>query len=299
MRIERRYTKTGQSPYSSLAFRLATSEIRNPDGSVVFKLENIEVPETWSQVASDVLAQKYFRKAGVPARLKKVEENDVPSWLWRSVPDEAALADPCPRTSASAPRSPPSRFSTAWPAAGPIGAGRAATSPPRRMPRPSTTSCASCSPTRWWRRTRRNGSTPACTGPTASTVPSQGHYLRGLQDRQADQVQVVLRAPAAACLLHPGRRGRPGERGRHHGPVGARGAPVQVRLRHRLQLLQAARRGREALRRRPLVRPHELPQDRRPGRRRDQVGRHHAPRRQDGRGRRRSPGHREPTSTGR
>ena len=92
MRIERRYTKTGQSPYSSLAFRLATSEIRNPDGSVVFKLENIEVPETWSQVASDVLAQKYFRKAGVPARLKKVEENDVPSWLWRSVPDEAALA---------------------------------------------------------------------------------------------------------------------------------------------------------------------------------------------------------------
>ena len=94
MRIERRYTKTGQSPYSSLAFRLATSEIRNPDGSVVFKLENIEVPETWSQVASDVLAQKYFRKAGVPARLKKVEENDVPSWLWRSVPDEAALAIP-------------------------------------------------------------------------------------------------------------------------------------------------------------------------------------------------------------
>jgi ribonucleoside-diphosphate reductase alpha chain len=92
MRIERRYTKTGQSPYSSLAFRLATSEIRNPDGSVVFRLENIEVPETWSQVASDVLAQKYFRKAGVPARLKKVEENDVPSWLWRSVPDEAALA---------------------------------------------------------------------------------------------------------------------------------------------------------------------------------------------------------------
>src|SRR5918997_2436929 len=91
MRIERRYTQSGQSPYSSLAFRLATSEIRNPDGSVVFKLENIEVPETWSQVASDALAQKYFRKAGVPARLRRVEENRVPSWLWRSVPDEAAL----------------------------------------------------------------------------------------------------------------------------------------------------------------------------------------------------------------
>jgi ribonucleoside-diphosphate reductase alpha chain len=91
MRIERRYTKEGQSPYADIAFRLTTSEIRNPDGSVVFHAENVEVPELWSQVASDVLAQKYFRKAGVPARLKKVEEETVPSWLWRSVADEAAL----------------------------------------------------------------------------------------------------------------------------------------------------------------------------------------------------------------
>ena len=93
MRIERRYTKEGQSPYADIAFRLTTSEIRNPDGSVVFHAENVEVPELWSQVASDVLAQKYFRKAGVPARLKKVEEETVPSWLWRSVADEAALKE--------------------------------------------------------------------------------------------------------------------------------------------------------------------------------------------------------------
>src|SRR4026208_115504 len=92
MQIERRYTKDGQSAYADIAFRLTTSEIRNPDGSVVFKAENVEVPEFWSQVASDVLAQKYFRKAGVPARLKKVEENSVPSFLWRSVADEDALA---------------------------------------------------------------------------------------------------------------------------------------------------------------------------------------------------------------
>src|SRR6202162_3122670 len=91
MRIERRYTKDGQSPYAGLEFRLTTSEIRNPDGSVVFKLDNVEVPEFWSQVAADVLAQKYFRKAGVPARLKKLEENSVPSFLWRSVADEEAL----------------------------------------------------------------------------------------------------------------------------------------------------------------------------------------------------------------
>src|SRR3954469_10875945 len=93
MRIERRYTTDGQSAYAGLKFRLTTSEIRNPDGSVVFKLDDVEVPDTWSQVASDVLAQKYFRKAGVPARLRKVEENAVPSFLWRSVPDEAALAE--------------------------------------------------------------------------------------------------------------------------------------------------------------------------------------------------------------
>jgi ribonucleoside-diphosphate reductase alpha chain len=93
MRIERRNTTDGQSPYAGIDFRLTTSEIRNPDGSVVFRLENVEVPEFWSQVASDVLAQKYFRKAGVAARLKKVEEETVPSWLWRSVPDNEALAD--------------------------------------------------------------------------------------------------------------------------------------------------------------------------------------------------------------
>src|SRR4030081_2802229 len=92
MRIERRNTTLGQSPYAGIDFRLTTSEIRNPDGSVVFRLENVEVPASWSQVASDVLAQKYFRKAGVAARLKKVEEETVPSWLWRSVPDTEALA---------------------------------------------------------------------------------------------------------------------------------------------------------------------------------------------------------------
>src|SRR6267142_5250897 len=87
MRIERRNTSQGQSPYAGIDFRLTTSEIRNPDGSIVFRLENVEVPDFWSQVASDVLAQKYFRKAGVAAKLKKVEEETVPSWLWRSVPD--------------------------------------------------------------------------------------------------------------------------------------------------------------------------------------------------------------------
>lgn len=93
MRIERRFTTEGQSAYAGIEFRQTTSEIRNPDGSVVFRLENIDVPASWSQVACDVLAQKYFRKAGVPAHLKKIEESTIPSWLWRSAPDQDALAD--------------------------------------------------------------------------------------------------------------------------------------------------------------------------------------------------------------
>ncbi len=92
MRIDRRFTREGQSPYEGIEFRTATSEIRNPDGSVVFRLENIEVPAQWSQVALDILAQKYFRKAGVPQALKSVEENTVPSWLWRHTADSDALA---------------------------------------------------------------------------------------------------------------------------------------------------------------------------------------------------------------
>ena len=92
MRIERHYTEAGASPYDRIPFATTRSEIRNPDGSIVFALDAIEVPAAWSQVAADVLAQKYFRKAGVPTRLKRHEEPDVPSFLWRSVPDEEALA---------------------------------------------------------------------------------------------------------------------------------------------------------------------------------------------------------------
>src|SRR5262249_11420161 len=79
MQIERRFTTAGKSPYEKVPFRRATSEIKNPDGSIVFRLENFAVPEHWSAVAADILAQKYFRKAGVPARLKRIEETQVPS----------------------------------------------------------------------------------------------------------------------------------------------------------------------------------------------------------------------------
>jgi len=93
MRISRHFTDDNSSPYAKIKFRQATSEIRNPDGSIVFKLDDIDVPAEWSQVACDIIAQKYFRKAGVPARLKTDAEENVPDWLSRQVADEDALAD--------------------------------------------------------------------------------------------------------------------------------------------------------------------------------------------------------------
>ncbi|MGI9312104.1 MAG: vitamin B12-dependent ribonucleotide reductase, partial [Alphaproteobacteria bacterium] len=86
MKITRCFTKENESPYSNIKFIKTSSQIKNPDGSVVFKLDDLEVPDSWSQVAADIIAQKYFRRAGVPQETKKVEENDVPSWLWKSVP---------------------------------------------------------------------------------------------------------------------------------------------------------------------------------------------------------------------
>ena len=91
MLISRFFTAKNANPYEGIEFRTTTSEIRNPDGTLVFSQENIEVPAAWSQVACDVLAQKYFRKAGIPAVTKKIEESSVPSWLWRSAADEQEI----------------------------------------------------------------------------------------------------------------------------------------------------------------------------------------------------------------
>ncbi|CAN5267310.1 hypothetical protein BH09SUM1_BH09SUM1_04840 [soil metagenome] len=96
MQINRRYTTAGKSPYAKIPFTERNSRIVNPDGSVVFEARNIMVPEQWSQVAVDILAQKYFRKAGVPAVMKRAAETGVPEWLQASVPDDAALAEKTP-----------------------------------------------------------------------------------------------------------------------------------------------------------------------------------------------------------
>ena len=92
MKIKRKFTVAGEDAYAGINFIKTTSEIRNPDGTIVFKLDDVEVPDTWSQVASDVIAQKYFRKAGVPAELKKIKEKDVPDFLWMSKKSSSTTA---------------------------------------------------------------------------------------------------------------------------------------------------------------------------------------------------------------
>ena len=92
MKFERLYTEAQwKTPYESIKFEKRRSEIKNPDGSRIFEMEDVVVPSSWSQVATDIIAQKYFRKAGVPVKLKKVEEKGVPKWLQRSKADEKEL----------------------------------------------------------------------------------------------------------------------------------------------------------------------------------------------------------------
>jgi ribonucleoside-diphosphate reductase alpha chain len=93
MRINRLFTEQGKDPLSSFKFVKRTSEIKNPDGSIVFRMEDVLIPDHWSQVATDIIAQKYFRKAGVPKLLKKNNEKGIPKWLQPSVADIERLQE--------------------------------------------------------------------------------------------------------------------------------------------------------------------------------------------------------------
>lgn len=96
MKVKSLFVENGKKPYEKIEFEKRSSVIRNPDGSIVFEMIDIIVPRHWSQVATDIIAQKYFRKAGVPKFLKKVFEEGVPSWLQRSVQDTEKMNELSP-----------------------------------------------------------------------------------------------------------------------------------------------------------------------------------------------------------
>ncbi|MDH4199556.1 MAG: vitamin B12-dependent ribonucleotide reductase [Spirochaetia bacterium] len=91
MKFSRKYTSENQDVFADILFEKRISEIMNTDGRKIFEARDVEVPSSWSQVATDILAQKYFRKAGIPKFLKKVPEDNVPEWLQRSIPDDEKL----------------------------------------------------------------------------------------------------------------------------------------------------------------------------------------------------------------
>ena len=93
MKFSRTYSAPGE-PYAGVTFEPRTSRIVNPNGSMIFEAKDIQIPAGWSQVATDIIAQKYFRKAGVPSALKGIEEPDIPHWLWRSEPTDDATFGP-------------------------------------------------------------------------------------------------------------------------------------------------------------------------------------------------------------
>ncbi len=240
VKIERRYTQEGADPFDGIEFVERTSRIVNPDGSVVFEA-TLQAPAAWSQVAVDILAQKYFRKAGVATRLAPVAEDGVP---------RVAAAARGRRGGARRARA--------------RGARRRRARRARRLPAPRglldvlgpearllrrRVRCA-----RVPRRARGDARAPGRGAELAAVVqhgpalgvrhhgPGAGPLVLRSRRRRARALDVRVRAPRAARVLHPVRRRRPRERGRDHGPVDARGARLQVRLGHRLQLLRAARR---------------------------------------------------------
>ena len=91
LKIERKFTESGKDPFNKLNWSKRDVEIRNFDGSVAFSMKGVNLPDNYSQVAANVLSQKYLRKAGVPKNLKKLREKGVPIWLQKSVPDHKAM----------------------------------------------------------------------------------------------------------------------------------------------------------------------------------------------------------------
>ena len=292
MKITRRFTKPASRltrPSSSAA---PPPRSRTPTAPIVFRLDGFDVPEALEPGRRRHPRPEVFPQGRRRPPPEEGRRDAGPLWLWRSVPDERALAE-LPEGGALRRRDrrapglrPPRRHLDLLGLEGRLllhRGGRAGVL--RRAPLHAGHADGA-------RRTSPQWFNTGLHWAYGIDGPGQGHFYVDLETGKLTVSDFGLRASAAARLLHPVGRGRSRQRERHHGPVGARGAPVQVRLGHRLQLLQAARRQREAVGRRQVVRPDELPQDRRPRRRRHQVGRHDAPRRQDGRRRRRSSRHR-------
>ena len=160
MHLSRRYTVEGNDPFAAISLVTRNSRITNADGSIVFELKDLQAPESWSQVAVDVLSQKYFRKAGVPLKRERVVEADVPEWLQRSRPVEG---DPCTGQEMDA-RQVFRRLAGCWTYWGWKGGYFSSEADAASF----SMKPAGCSPHRWPHPIHPNGSIRGCTGLTES-----------------------------------------------------------------------------------------------------------------------------------
>src|SRR3989338_3118629 len=88
LKFRKRFTRLGVNPLDDVESAYRSSVITNPDGSIVFKMDHVEVPKSWSQLATDIIVSKYFRKAGVPGTGHEVSARQVFRRLARTLRKE-------------------------------------------------------------------------------------------------------------------------------------------------------------------------------------------------------------------
>ena len=168
MQIKRHFTQAGKTPYANIPFAKVRSEVRDISGEAISEAIEFEAPESWSQVACDILAQKYFRRAGVPTHVKRVNEDGIPDWLRRSAADDTK-----PKRGKKLfkygqerdARQVFDRLAGCWTYWG----WRAAILTPKKTLVIFTMNCALCSPRKSRRLTPRSGLIPGFIGLMAST----------------------------------------------------------------------------------------------------------------------------------
>ena len=242
LRITRLFTKPGEDPLDSVEWSRRDSRITNPDGSVVFEMKDAEIPTSWSQVAADIMVSKYFRKAGVPQR-------DADGRVILGDDGKPVLG---PERSA---RQVIRRLTSTWRWWGERHGYFASEADARafedELGYMLVHQMAAPNSPQWFNTGLHHA--------YGLTGPAQGFWYVDPVTGPHRPLPRLLLPPRPPRLLHPVDRGRPGQRGRHHGPVGPGGPPLQVRGGDRHQLLPHPRRERTPLGRRPLLRGDVLP----------------------------------------
>ena len=224
LRVQRHFTQQGQDPFDTIAWASRTSSITNPDGSVVFEMKDAEIPASWSQVATDIMVSKYFRKAGVP----QYDEAGEP------------LLDESGKPVLGAERSAKqviNRLAGTWrfwgEQNGYFASSDDAAAFEDELKYMLVHQMAAPNSPQWF-----NTGLHWAYGITG---PAQGHAYVDPATGEVVRSTDAYSRPDPARLLHSVRQRRPGQRGRHLGPGDARGARLQVWLRHRHQLLDDPR----------------------------------------------------------